>query len=111
MPFDLYKRAKFFLLPADIVFCNYALLEAMSFGVVPIVSRVEGTSRIVKEGIDGLVVPNTLDGLKIGLRRSLSMGDEWKNMSTAAYMKIKHAFSIEDWAKKLLALYHTIGEL
>ena len=54
-PKEYFLNAKFFILPADIVYLNFALLEAMSYGVVPIASDVEGTREIVDDGINGMV--------------------------------------------------------
>ncbi len=41
-PRPYYSRARFFIFPSDYVFCNNALLEAMSYGVVPIISDRDG---------------------------------------------------------------------
>ncbi|HEU0301672.1 MAG TPA: glycosyltransferase family 4 protein [Longimicrobium sp.] len=56
-----FRRAKVFLFPADHVFCNYALLEAMERGVPPVVSdeKDPDARRIVEHGTSGLVVPIT----------------------------------------------------
>jgi glycosyltransferase involved in cell wall biosynthesis len=53
-----FAAAKAYVLPADLVFCNYALLEAMERGVPPIVSadRDPEARRIVEDGVSGLVV-------------------------------------------------------
>src|SRR5690606_30158578 len=47
-PEEYYRRARIFVLPADIIFANYSLLEAMSHGVVPLVGDGEGAERIVR---------------------------------------------------------------
>lgn len=36
-PVQFLRDAHYFVLPAELVFCNYALIEAMSFGVIPLV--------------------------------------------------------------------------
>lgn len=46
---ELLKKSKLFIFPANIVFCNNALLEAMSFGCVPVVANGEGAYRIVND--------------------------------------------------------------
>ena len=34
-PFEHYEQARFFILPGEVIYANYALLEAMSYGVIP----------------------------------------------------------------------------
>lgn len=53
-PTDFYEKAHFFLLPSNLIFCNYSLLEAMSHGVVPIVYNVDAHYRkIIEDGVSG----------------------------------------------------------
>jgi len=105
-PFSFYTRARFFILPADIVFCNYALLEAMSYGVVPIVSDVSGTELLVRNNENGLVVPNTDAGLLQGMQNALEMDSlTWNRLSQAARRTIEEEFSISAWGNRLLASY------
>lgn len=54
-----YAAAKAYFLPADLIYCNYALLEAMERGVPPVVSadRDPDARRIVDHGVNGLVAP------------------------------------------------------
>jgi glycosyltransferase involved in cell wall biosynthesis len=54
-PSDYYKRAKFFVLPSQVIFANHSLLEAMSYGVVPLVSRQPGSDLIVDDGKNGFI--------------------------------------------------------
>ena len=53
-PTPYYRRARFFCLPASIVFGNNALLEAMSFGVVPVVTDAPGVERLLEDGVNGM---------------------------------------------------------
>lgn len=52
-----YARAKVYVLPADLVFCNYALLEAMERGVPPVVSadRDPDARRMVEHEVSGVI--------------------------------------------------------
>ena len=109
-PGRLFRAARFFLLPSEIVFCNNALLEAMAHGVVPLVSDVEGARRIVTDGVDGFVHPHTPDGLTAAMERALSLPpEEHARMSRAAVATVTARFSMERWAEKLAEQYRRLG--
>jgi glycosyltransferase involved in cell wall biosynthesis len=53
-PVAHYDAADVFLLPANLIYCNYALLEAMSHGLVPLVNSGDADhSRIIDHGVNG----------------------------------------------------------
>lgn len=54
---ELMSASKVFILPADVIYCNYALLEAMSCGCVPVVADGEGARLVVEDGVGGFVRP------------------------------------------------------
>ena len=54
-PSEFYKSSKFFIFPAKKTYANFSLLESMSYGVVPIISDVPGTEKIVQDGKNGIV--------------------------------------------------------
>lgn len=57
-PVKYYHEADVFLLPADLIYCNYALLESMSHGVIPIVNEADTDYREILEiGISGYAFP------------------------------------------------------
>ncbi len=62
-PVEYYQRASVFLFPSDIVFLNFSLLEAMEAGVPSIISNVEGSDRIVNDGVNGFIVPQTAEAI------------------------------------------------
>lgn len=54
-PSIYYNNCSIFILPADLVFCNYSLLEAMERSLVPIVSNVIDVDIIIQHKINGLI--------------------------------------------------------
>jgi len=97
---DIMKNYKFFILPADVILANYALLEAMSFGLVPIVYPGDGYEVIVEDGVNGIVAKDF--DLTEAMLRALSLSEtEYMEMSDAAYRKIKTEFSLDLWKQKL----------
>lgn len=102
-PDFLYPRAKYFVLASDLVFLNNALLEAMSYGAVPIVSDVEGARLVVDDGLSGYVFENSIDGLRGCMRRAVQESAEsWKRLSEGAEKKVLYDFSLEKWNAKYM---------
>jgi glycosyltransferase involved in cell wall biosynthesis len=110
-PNPWYSRALFFVLPANRVFGNFALLEAMSRGVVPIVTRAEGTDLIVQHGENGFVTEPSAAALKAAMRLALQMPrDDWCRLSSAARHTVATRFSLAAWVEKLLAEYERLDQ-
>jgi len=102
-PESFYKGSKFFLLPSDIVFVNNALLEAMSYGVVPLISNVSGADEIVEDGVDGFIFEHTKEGFEKAIEKAMLLSDdEVKKMSMAAIKKVKKNFSCKSWCERYL---------
>lgn len=105
-PSEYFLRSRFFVLPADIVYLNFALLEAMAHGVVPIVSDVKGAREIIVDGESGLIAPHSRQGLLKTMIRARSMSaDEYQSLSANARRRVIEKFSIERWADELAQFY------
>lgn len=105
-PMFYFLQSKFFVLPADIVYLNFSLLEAMAYGVVPIVSDVEGARDIVTDGESGFVMPHSRDGLLATMKLATRLNDaDYQRMSRNARDRVIQTFSVESWATGLLELY------
>jgi glycosyltransferase involved in cell wall biosynthesis len=91
-----YARAKTYLLPADLVYCNYALLEAMERGVPPIVTAdVDEAARlIVDDGVNGLVVPLDPAAWADAVVRLLSDEPLRQRLGTAARATVLQRFDL-----------------
>lgn len=97
-PTNTYARSRFFVLAADYVFGNNALLEAMAAGVVPLVSASPDVNRIVVDGHNGLIFQKTQVGLQEALYRALALSPEdWLKMSESARLTVKEHFGVESW--------------
>lgn len=89
-----YKKAKVFLLPSELVFCNYALLEAMNYGVVPIVSDIDkDSSLIIKNKKDGFIFHHNEILWADKICDLLNDKDYYKYMSQSANNKIYNEFN------------------
>jgi len=108
-PWELYKEAKFFVLPSTVVFANNALLEAMSEGVVPVIVNSTGCDLIVQDGISGIVSEFSKAGFETAMIKAINMDEtEYTRMSEAAMNHIKIAFSSETYQTRLGELYKQI---
>lgn len=108
-PSELYLNAKFFVLPAKIVFANNALLEAMSYGVVPIVTKAPGVDLIIKNGVNGFVSDFDEASFEVVMKKALSMDeDQYEQMSRSAKNHVMNKFSPEIYKERLTELYHLI---
>lgn len=97
---ELLKKSKLFIFPANIVFCNNALLEAMSFGCVPVVANGEGACRIVNDSNGYIVASLEKDCFIKAITEGLQKNN-WSLRSKQSVLTIKKDFSIDDWYEKL----------
>ena len=110
-PVGYYRRAKIFMLTSDLEGFGLVLLEAMSFGVVPIVyNSYASASEIVDDGVNGLLTqtPFSHEATTKALRTLMENNDLCVKFSEAAVVKAK-AFSLTSIIKKWDDLLSSIG--
>ena len=88
-----------------------ALLEAMSYAVVPLVSKVSGVADIVEDGNSGFVFalgdPNAFEAK---LKGAVELTPEARrSFGNAARKKVQQEFDIEEIAERHIALYRELG--
>jgi glycosyltransferase involved in cell wall biosynthesis len=104
------RSAHFCLLTSAFEGMSNALLEAMSFGLVPLASDVSGAKDIVDHGRSGfLFEPDNLDDFvaKLELMRR-TMATRYKAMSEAARQSVRQRFGIDRIADQHLHIYRTL---
>jgi glycosyltransferase involved in cell wall biosynthesis len=104
------RSAHFYLSTSASEGMSNALLEAMSFGVVPLVSDVSGAKDVVDHGRTGfLFEPDDLDDFvaKLELLRRTTP-TRYRALSDAARESIRLHFGIERIADKHLLIYRTV---
>ena len=84
-----------------------ALLEALSWGVPAVVSRVSGVDDIVIDGVSGLVFePGDDRGYVAALEAAMAMTEHaWQAMSQSAVETARRLFAIDMVAERHLDLY------
>jgi glycosyltransferase involved in cell wall biosynthesis len=102
-----YDRAKGYLFPADNVWCNYALLEAMERGVPAVVSdhKDPHARRIVEHGVSGLVVPPDDERLAGAMLELLDCEERRQAMGRAARAKVVRDFDMDRGIDALAGRY------
>lgn len=105
-PETMYEKHSIFLLPAERVFLNYSLLEAMERALAPVVSKVEGADKIIDHAKNGLIVDLNSDAFTDAVEYLLSNQDIIQSMSKAAREKVKKFFDLKTNLQKLIDLYN-----
>jgi glycosyltransferase involved in cell wall biosynthesis len=84
-----------------------SLLEAMSYGVMPVISRVSGADDLVEEGVSGFLFPlGDETVLATRLEEALSMTIERRRaIGASAQLALRADFSLDRVAAEHLALY------
>lgn len=87
-----------------------ALLESMSFGLMPLVSRVSGVTDIVEDNRSGLLFdPADLDEFVRRLETAVKMTAAARRaFGTAARATVRDRFGIDKVAEQHVALYRTL---
>jgi glycosyltransferase involved in cell wall biosynthesis len=106
-PNDYFKKSKIFVLPADIVFLNYSLLEAMSYGVLPVIGDGEGAEKIIESGANGFITKRDSKNLKNTLCEALDSKNKETIAKNARYTVIKK-YSIEEWVREMVKIRNNI---
>jgi glycosyltransferase involved in cell wall biosynthesis len=106
-PEELYRKANLFVLPAEIVFLNFSLLEAMERGLAPIIARVDGAARIVEHGVSGLIVDLDSEKFVQAVESLLSRPEVLENLCAGARKRIKEKFDLEQGIGEIIAAYET----
>lgn len=106
-----FARAKVYLLPADLVFCNFGLLEAMERGVPAVVTDEKDPHArlIVDDGVNGRTVP--IDPAAVAEAVAGLLADEplRQRMARAAHAKIRSHYNLERWIGALGEQYHALA--
>ncbi len=87
-----------------------ALIEAMAYGVPPIVTNCGGNPELVVHGITGLVIPvQDVGAISQAIRQLYENPDMRKKLGKAARERIQKHFNIENTIKHTTDLYKTLA--
>jgi 1,2-diacylglycerol 3-alpha-glucosyltransferase len=102
-----YSQSHIFLLLSEYEAHSIALTEAMSFGIVPIVTNVGGNSYIVKNGKTGFLVnyPVQKGNVETIIENLWRDKDLFNRISESARQEIKNNYEINHIFEQILAVY------
>ncbi len=102
---DLLRRAQLLMLPSSHEGLPMAVLEAMAFGVAPLVTPVGALPELVHDGVNGTMVPvGDPAALALALE-SLLVDDEGRAALGVQARVDAEAYSAPRWAARLAAIW------
>jgi glycosyltransferase involved in cell wall biosynthesis len=106
----LLGRAQLFVLPSSNEGLPMALLEAMAWGLAPVVTPVGGIGDVVTDGGNGILVPpRDRSALTAALERLLTDDEERAKLGAAARESVA-AYAAPQWAARLVGLWSDIAK-
>lgn len=110
-PSSYYRTAGIFLLPSRIEGMSNALLEAQSWGLPCVVSGIPGNAAVVKDDVNGLVVPvGEAEALSAAVLRLMDCPDLRVRLGREARIKMEQEHDIARVAETLARLYGSLTE-
>ena len=105
----LLRSADFYVLPSHNEGLPVSLLEAMSWGLPLISTRVGGIPELVRDGVDGILVePGDVPALAAAISRLAGDADLRFRMGQAARARVEAHFSREVVSPQLERLYESV---
>ena len=103
------RDADFFVLPSKFEGHPKALLESMDFGIPVLVAESPGIKELVENGVTGLMVPATLEGLRHGLIKASEMSQEMRlRVGASAHNFVSSRYSVAAIAEQERSVIHSV---
>lgn len=109
-PRPLIAAGDLLVLPSAAEACPMAVLQAMACGRPVVATRVGGVAEIVRDGIDGLLVPaGDVAALRDALRRLSGDPDLRRRMGEQARERVRARFTAGRCAQELVEVYQEVA--
>lgn len=103
------RAANVYVLSSVIEGLSHTLLEALSVGTPSVASAVGGNPEVIRDGVDGLLVPHSdPKALAAAVQRILDDAPLAERLAAAAYQRSR-AFNWDDEVRQALAVLTTAG--
>ncbi|HSW54157.1 MAG TPA: glycosyltransferase [Ignavibacteriaceae bacterium] len=108
-PYEMFQRFDVFVLSTHYEGHPLVLLEAMSFGIPIVATRISSIPEVIIDGVNGLLV-NPRDSLDLAQAISIILTDKllYSRLSAAAIETYKNQQTVDDWASYMISLYKRI---
>lgn len=104
----LLRRADAFILPSYNEGLPMAMLEAIGYGLPPIVTPVGGIPEVIKDGVNGLLVePGDKEAISAAITRLVDNAEQRASMGIAA-RKTAEDYDIKKYIKTIESLYQEL---
>ncbi len=97
-----YEKAKIFVLPADLVYLNFSLLEAMERGTPAIIAKVKDAEKIIENHVDGVICEQNSEKFAKYIVELLDNEEKRIQMAINARKKIEKYFDDSKRMKVIL---------
>jgi glycosyltransferase involved in cell wall biosynthesis len=105
------QAADIFVLPSEAEGLSISMLEAMSCGLAPVLTRVGGALEVISDEKNGLLIPpGDAHALQNALTKLLEDAALRSQIGFAARQRIVEEYSLESSVEKLLHLYHQLAK-
>lgn len=105
-PAEMYHRFDIFVLSTHFEGHPLVLLEAMSYGLPIIATRVSSIPEVITHGVNGLLVkPEDSNDLALAFQSLLINESIYSKLSEAARKTFEQQLSVYDWANNVIDLY------
>lgn len=109
---EFFKRKDVFVMPSYFEGLPMALLECMSYGVVPVVTPVGSIPQVVTNGRNGLLTKvKDVDSIVEAIKKLATDRALLYSMGQEARTTILNNFSTEEYIRKLNMLYERVGKV
>lgn len=104
-----YLDADVYVLPSHVEAMPMGLLEAMSYGLACVATRVGAVGSVIQDGVSGLLVaPGDSDALARALDRLVMDASLRQRLGRCARETIETRFNWRDRARQMIDLYHDL---
>ena len=108
-PNEFYRQFDIFVLSTHYEGHSLVILEAMSFGLPIVATRISGVPEVIKDRVNGLLVnPKDPHDLAQALQKILTNKSLYVQLSEAAFQSSKEKQTVDGWAQSVLSLYETV---
>lgn len=108
-PDEFYRQFDIFVLSTHYEGQGLVILEAMSFGLPIVATRISGIPEVITDGVNGLLVnPKDPHDLAQALQKILTNKSLYVQLSEAAFKSSKEKQSVDGWAQSVLSLYEKV---
>jgi len=105
----IYNSFDIFVLSTHFEGHPLVVLEAMSFGLPVVASRISSLAEIIKDGVNGLLVnPEDPNALAQSIQKVLTNNQLYSQLSEASLKISREKQSVDDWAVDIVSLYEKV---